>query len=203
MKLSIIIPAYNVENYIVECLSSLMFQLTSETELIIIDDCSTDRTALLIRKIIKPYQDKITFVPFVKNQGVSAARNKGLELAKGDYIAFIDGDDSVSSEYINSIFYALKSNCDVYKLSWAMSNKVIIYRADKLPDWNCSVWSRILRKDLIKHQFQVGLNFGEDGLFLGQNVLSHHSVGYILNVIYKYRNGRIGSLTNTYLEGKK
>ena len=111
MKLSIIIPTYNVEKYIDECLTSLLPQLTDECELIIIDDASTDETkskifGYLTQEMASKYfqykeaEDYFKFYMNEENKGVSACRNIGLKASKGQYIAFIDSDDIVKKDYI-------------------------------------------------------------------------------------------------------
>ena len=94
-KVSVIVPAYNVERYIVECIESLLSQTYSNLEIIVVDDGSTDATASELRR----YQrfDNITLIS-QRNQGVSAARNKALAAAHGEFIAFIDSDDVVHPE---------------------------------------------------------------------------------------------------------
>lgn len=94
-KVSVIVPAYNVERYIVECIESLLSQTYSNLEIIVVDDGSTDATASELRR----YQrfDNITLIS-QQNQGVSAARNKALAAAHGEFIAFIDSDDVVHPE---------------------------------------------------------------------------------------------------------
>ena len=99
-KLSIIIPAYNAEQYIKPCLDSILQnskESLSETEIIVINDGSTDNTL----KILESYnQYKNIKIHTIKNQGVSAARNLGISLAKGDWITFIDADDTISDDFI-------------------------------------------------------------------------------------------------------
>ena len=89
---SIIMPAYNSERYIEEAIKSVICQTYREWELLVIDDGSTDCTAALVEAVaLKDSRVKLVRLKF--NQGVAAARNKGLELAKGRYIAFLDSDD--------------------------------------------------------------------------------------------------------------
>ena len=89
---SIIMPAYNSERYIEEAIKSVICQTYKEWELFVIDDGSTDSTAALVEAVaLKDSRVKLVRLKF--NQGVAAARNKGLELAKGRYIAFLDSDD--------------------------------------------------------------------------------------------------------------
>ena len=99
-KLSIIIPAYNAEQYIKQCLDSILQnskESLSKTEIIVINDGSTDNTL----KILESYnQHKNIKIHTTKNQGVSAARNLGISLAKGEWVTFIDADDTISDNFI-------------------------------------------------------------------------------------------------------
>lgn len=96
MKLSIIIPVYNSEKYITCCLESLLVQEMSanEYEIIIVNDGSTDSGGLIARDYTERHSNIHLFNQ--KNKGVGTARNKGIELAKGDYIYFIDPDDYIA-----------------------------------------------------------------------------------------------------------
>ena len=100
-KLSIIIPAYNAEQYIKPCLDSILQnskESLSKTEIIVINDGSTDNTL----KILEGYSHyKNIKIHTTKNQGVSAARNLGISLAKGDWITFIDADDTISDHFVD------------------------------------------------------------------------------------------------------
>lgn len=202
MKLSIIIPTYNIEDYIEECLDSIIHQLTDECQLIIIDDHSTDNTVpKIIEKINYNFEDEERYKLYInlKNEGVSSSRNKGIDIAKGEYIAFIDGDDIIEPNYIKNALEAIKKGKDYYKLSWIMFGlENGTYLAKHLPDWNCSVWSRIFKKNIIRHKFDIEMKIAEDKKFLQENITDDLKVGYIDEPIYKYRSGRIGGLTNLY-----
>lgn len=109
---SIIVPVYNVENYLEQCLDSLINQSYQNIEIIIIDDGSTDDS----RKIIERYKimDKRIKTIFKENEGVSAARNDGIKNAQGDYILFVDGDDWIDLDTcIIGIKEMEESNADV------------------------------------------------------------------------------------------
>ena len=93
-KLSIIIPCYNVEKYIAECLESVCNARDAEVEVICVNDGSTDGTLSIIEQW-KQKDDRIIIIN-QENKGVSAARNQGLNLAKGEFIYFLDGDDKVA-----------------------------------------------------------------------------------------------------------
>lgn len=95
---SVVVPAYNVESYIRECVMSILNQTYPCYEVIVVDDGSTDRTLSIINEISKKNQS--VQVIHKSNAGVSAARNTGIDAAKGDYIAFVDGDDYLSPDFI-------------------------------------------------------------------------------------------------------
>ena len=109
-KLSIIIPAYNAERYIKPCLDSILQnskESLSKTEIIVINDGSTDNTL----KILENYnQYKNIKIHTTKNQGVSAARNLGISLAKGEWVTFIDADDTISDDFIAKNIPRLNEN---------------------------------------------------------------------------------------------
>ena len=104
--ISIIVPCYNVEDYLEECIISLVNQSYKNIEILLIDDGSKDSTA----EIAKNYAGKFenVFYHYKTNGGLSSARNRGIELSKGEYIAFVDSDDWVDPEYINKLYRALK-----------------------------------------------------------------------------------------------
>ena len=90
IKISIIVPVYNKERYIGRCIKSLLYQTLKEIEIIVVDDGSTDDSLLIVEKISKQF-DNIKIIK-QKNSGCSSARNKGIELARGEYIGFVDPD---------------------------------------------------------------------------------------------------------------
>ena len=93
---SVIIPAYNIEDYIGRCLDSIISQTYKNLEIIVVDDGSRDRTGEILDNYAK--KDRRIKVIHKENGGVSSARNKGIEVAEGDYIGFIDGDDLIEPE---------------------------------------------------------------------------------------------------------
>lgn len=103
MKISIIIPIYNVASYIRRCLDSVAAQTyTGDIECILVDDCGKDDSMTIARQWIKNYSGRISFVilSHTHNQGLSAARNTGIEAASGDYIYFLDSDDAITPDCI-------------------------------------------------------------------------------------------------------
>lgn len=106
MLLSVIVPVYNVKSYIDRCIHSILTQSYSDIELLLIDDGSTDGSSLLCDEWAK--KDKRIVVVHKVNEGVSAARNMGLDVAKGGYITFVDSDDFIASDtYSENMVYLL------------------------------------------------------------------------------------------------
>lgn len=108
MKFSVVIPAYNGEKYISETLDCLLNQTEKDIEIVVINDGSTDST----QEIVESYAEKYPCIVLYnqENAGVSAARNKGIELARGEYIIFIDSDDLISSNALEVLYSALESS---------------------------------------------------------------------------------------------
>lgn len=101
-KFSVIIPVYNAEKYIDECVQSLLNQKYKDFELILVNDCSTDNSLELCKHYEKQ-DNRVMVLSQEKNQGVSAARNHGLEHASGKYILFVDSDDFVAENYFETL----------------------------------------------------------------------------------------------------
>ena len=101
-KFSIIIPVYNVENYLKRCLDSVLNQTCQDFEIILINDGSTDNSKKICNDYQKKYKDKIKFIT-KKNGGLSNTRNTGLKYATGEYILFIDSDDYISHTMLDEI----------------------------------------------------------------------------------------------------
>lgn len=102
MKVSVIVPVYNVEDYLGRCLDSLINQTFRDYEIICINDCSPDNSADVLRNYQFEYPDLIKVYQNEENMGLGKTREKALTLAKGEYILFIDSDDYVKNDYISS-----------------------------------------------------------------------------------------------------
>ena len=106
--ISVIVPAYNIAEYLPRCLDSILNQTYNNLEVIVISDGSTDGTDNIIKRYAE--KDKRIVPVFKKNSGVSDTRNKGLEIAKGDYIGFVDGDDYIEPEMYEVLLNNLIEN---------------------------------------------------------------------------------------------
>ncbi|MBE5825473.1 MAG: glycosyltransferase family 2 protein [Butyrivibrio sp.] len=110
--ISVIVPCYNVEDYITKCVDSLVAQTYTNLEILLIDDGSSDRTPDLARQYAEQY-DMVSCYRR-ENGGLSAARNTGLDISKGEFIAFVDSDDWVEPEYIEKLYESISNgNADM------------------------------------------------------------------------------------------
>lgn len=100
--ISIIVPVYNVEKYLHECIESVIYQDYTNLDIVLIDDGSVDRSGFICDKYAN-IDERISVI-HKKNGGLSAARNAGIEIAKGRYICFVDGDDFIAKDYISSMY---------------------------------------------------------------------------------------------------
>lgn len=107
-KVSVIIPVYNSEKYIEKCITSILEQTYHNLEVIAIDDGSTDRSGVLLDKLAQ--DDERLTVVHQANGGVACARNRGIDIATGDYLTFVDGDDYVSTDYVEKLYLCAKEN---------------------------------------------------------------------------------------------
>lgn len=125
--ISVVIPVYNVENYIKKCIDSVINQSYKKLEIILVDDGSNDNSSI----ICDEYKEKDNRIKVIhkKNSGLSEARNSGIDIAKGKYIAFIDSDDYISNDYFEYLYKLLIDNnadiavCDYQLFSDKLKNK--------------------------------------------------------------------------------
>ena len=106
--ISIIIPMYNMEKYVGECLESILAQTFQDFEVIVVDDCSTDESCAVVKKYLPSFNnndDKLRLIESKKNSGLPGIpRNKGIELARGKYLCFVDSDDAITNTALEELF---------------------------------------------------------------------------------------------------
>lgn len=113
-KVSIIVPIYNVEQYLKKCIDSLIAQTYENIEIVMIDDCSTDGSADIAKEYAKSFPDKCVFVQRKRNGGASAAKNSGIAVCTGQWMTFVDSDDWVTEDYVSSLYeVAVRDNADI------------------------------------------------------------------------------------------
>lgn len=126
MKISVIIPVYNVENYLMRCLESVISQSFKDFEIILVDDGSTDSSGQVCDRV--SHSDSRIKVIHKRNGGLSSARNTGLDIANGEYVTFIDSDDWILSdafEYLLSVIE--KTQSDVVSADYAFTEGDVVY----------------------------------------------------------------------------
>ena len=129
-KVSVIVPVYNVEKYLPTCLDSLVQQTLKEIEIIVVNDGSTDNSLSIMQQYAKKYPDKIKIYS-KENGGLSDARNAGMKIANGEYISFIDSDDYISCDFIETLYNVMKAEksdiveCDTVRFEDGATPSVI------------------------------------------------------------------------------
>lgn len=108
-KVSIIIPVYNAEQYIAKTVESILNQDFQDWELILVDDCSTDNTNAICRRLVEK-NNRIRYIRQPENRGPSVARNSGIDSASGKYLAFVDSDDIIEKHYLRTLITAADTN---------------------------------------------------------------------------------------------
>ena len=119
---SIIMPVYNVENYIPKSIESVLRQKLKNIEVLVIDDCGTDTSMEIIEEYARK-DERIKIIRQVENKGVSAARNLGIKKAKGKYLAFLDSDDYIEDDFLEKMFYYADNNALDLVVSGYVNNK--------------------------------------------------------------------------------
>lgn len=213
MLISVIIPIYNVEKYLIECFESLSRQKTFQIEFICVDDGSTDKSGIICDEFAK--RDKRFKVIHKKNGGVSSARNVGMENAIGKYIAWVDPDDYITLNWYECIEEYLKKNIDILFFDYALKNdKKIINKnfgdetsyLDKenflnnlvIDKIKSHLWQMVFKRDIIKNiKFPLNRTFMEDFSVLHKIVLMANKIVYLNKILYFYRV-RKDSLTNRW-----
>jgi glycosyltransferase involved in cell wall biosynthesis len=208
-KVSIIVPVYNAEKHLRLCIDSVINQTLQEIEIIIINDGSTDNSKEIILDYVKK-DNRIIFIDSA-NEGVSSARNKGIEKASGQYIGFVDADDYLDSDIYQKLFYNAEKNnaslaiCNAFVIaeevepkkrlqlkneSLLVSDKaglVLDFLAFKYDNAN---WNKIYAASIIKEnhlQFHKNLSIWEDLLFNLQFIAFVNKIVILNESLYYYR----------------
>ena len=177
---SIITPVYNASQYLSECLDSILAQSFQDIEIICINDGSTDESL----QILRDFKQKDSRIKIIdqKNAGVSAARNAGLAIASGRYLGFVDGDDTISSDYFEKLVHeAKRTGADAVYSQFSdkgLKNAAKVLDRQELisgllpeffkRDTYNSVCNKIFRTETVKsgeHAFPTGTALGEDAYF--------------------------------------
>lgn len=222
MKVSVIVPIYNVERYIEECLISLINQRFDDYEIILVNDGSNDDSI----SIANNYLSKFSNIKLInkENGGLSSARNYGLKYAIGEYICFVDSDDIVTDEYIYNLYNKAKENeVDIvlasHKKIWEnglikdvkretfneneiLSGKEVLLKQLRKKDFMAEVWDDIYRREFLEKNnitFYEGI-YHEDEEFTFKALLVAEKVGFLKSYDYLYRQRENSIMSSTKIE---
>ena len=219
MTLSIIIPVYNVERHLERCIQSIVSQLPDDCEILLIDDGSTDCCGVLCDELQQRHH--MIRVVHQHNQGLSAARNKGLDIAQGEYITFIDSDDELCSHTLKENLAHLLAHPEVDMLEYpvevhANTPKAYLLRfpdetqqTDIFADWirregylHCYAWNKIYRAHLWRDtRFPIG-EYYEDTAVMPSIIKQCRAIHYSANGCYRYIMHE-GTITTSYRYDKQ
>ena len=221
--ISVIIPVYNVASYIEECLQSVFQQTYQSLEVLIIDDCGKDNSMQLVKNFIEKIKDvRFKIIQHPKNLGLSAARNTGIKNATGDYLYFLDSDDFISNNCIETFITLIKQHPDsdivfgsasFYPNQWGnfclhVNNNIIpeysnnrkwinnvFFKDDFLP---VTAWNKLVKTEFINKNrlfFKEGV-FYEDELWYFLIANFCHKISFNKQYTYFYRNTPTGIISN-------
>ncbi|MCW6664637.1 glycosyltransferase [Aerococcaceae bacterium NML191219] len=219
-RISVIIPVYNTEAYLSQCIESLIAQTEKQLEIILVNDGSEDDSLAICKKYAE--LDNRIKVIHQSNRGVSAARNKGLQQANSEYVMFVDSDDYVEKDMCERLFQEMGHKaCDLVMCQYKKTsrNKRIgaelpmylpIEKVEDLSGRNFSFFYRkdmfnapvckLYRRRLIEKYFDESLSLGEDLIFNLEYLKGCSRISYITDQLYHYRVGDTNTLSTRYFD---
>ncbi|HIS88836.1 TPA: glycosyltransferase [Candidatus Avigastranaerophilus faecigallinarum] len=218
-KVSVIIPFNNVENYIEECLNSVLSQTLNDIEVILINDASTDRTLEIVEWYLQK-DSRIKLININERKGQGFARNRGIEIATGEYIGFVDSDDFIESDMFECLYNSAKTNntdismcqvreyddinenyitSDYYSLACLSSFQNDIFSAEdtknNILDINVALWNKIYKREYLNNigeKFPEGFIYEDLPFFFG-TYLPAKRIQIVWKNLYSYRINRKNS----------
>lgn len=212
ITINILIPVYNVEDYVEECIESILAQIDTRASVLIMNDAATDNSASIIEHYKKHPQVDVFDAPH--NRGLSATRNALFDMAQADYVWFIDSDDVMHEGAYTAVMSQLKKlNSDVLCADYVslrgekeVKKKAFIGKANRnfinnnnsfldnvIENNSNHVWNKVFRREVVQDvKFKEGLNF-EDILFMTDLSLKNFTYSYLKQPVIKYRE-REGSI---------
>lgn len=218
VKVSIIVPVYNAERYLCECVDSILAQSFSEIEVILIDDGSRDGSYLLCEKYSN--MDKRVICVKVKNGGVSKARNRGIALARGEYIMFVDSDDTIEKNAVEKLYLSINNRKNIALVAcgytrFYRNKKDVVVLENTTSEYNTKksiealfnnevlggfVANKLYKKEIIDKGacFDETLRCCEDLKFLIDYLtISQGNVRFIKKSLYNYRMRSTSALNSS------
>ena len=214
--ISIIVPVYNVEDYIERCAKSLLEQTLSNLEYIFVNDCSPDKSLEILHQVIALYPQRASQVKVINhatNKKIATVRNTGIMYATGKYIGWVDGDDwiemnmyeklHVEAEKYNSDmvwcdYYNSYTNHEIRQSQYSENNKIAFIKSLLAGTVHGSVCFSIVKRDIyIKHdiRFPDGVNVMEDKLVIIKLIYFSEIIKYVPEAYYHYVKDHTNSIT--------
>jgi len=217
MLISVIIPVYNEEQYLAQCLDSILQQDFNEYEIICVNDASTDKSKEILNSYVA-ISDRIRVVTHSQNKGLSCARNTGLLNAKGKYVIFVDADDMIMQGALRDLYGVVEKNCldilyynmlkinedvvpyhnvtnKIYEYEGIFTGRELFCRFSENKDYKIEVWRQVLKREflIINNLFFYEGILHEDNLF---SFLCAMKANRVMNInreyyIYRQHNGSI------------
>lgn len=217
-KVSVIVPIYNVENYLVQCLDSIRNQTYTNLEVILVNDGSTDGCLNICKQYVNELHWKLIDK---KNGGLSSARNAGLKIATGDYIYFIDSDDWIKKNMIEVLVTLMEiKKVEIVEcgICWVYDNEIKLDSSDEEYLMNrkevissyllqskkihSTVCNKLYKKEIFKNiTFEEG-KLHEDGYFMYKALYNANNFYLTTYLGYYYRQNREGSIMSTVVKPK-
>ena len=212
-SVSVIVPFYNVENYIEKCLETLVNQTLEDIEIIIVNDGSQDRSIDVVKRFLGKYPEKLVYLE-KENGGLSDARNYAIPYAKGEYIAFLDSDDYVEKTMYKDMYeLAKKENSDMVECDfyWEYPDKkkedignLYSNKKEMMEKVRVVAWNKLIKKEVLdksKVLFPKGLRY-EDVEFTYKLIPFLDKVSFLKKACVHYIQ-REGSISNKQNERNK
>lgn len=210
-KVSVVVPVYNAEKEVIACVESLLKQTLQDMEIILVDDCSTDNTAMVLRLLEEKLPDKIRVLRTETNQGAGGARNCGIAAAQGHYIGFVDADDIAAPTMFQKLYEtAVQGGYDIVDCGYydEASDEAILFTSDELTGVLTQeqrrelivsggyIWSKLWRAEFLQDE---NMRFRHNVILEDADVIAYamataHSIGNVKEILYCYKNAQ-GSLS--------
>lgn len=217
---SIIVPVYNVADYIVPCLSSVISQTYNNIEIVLVDDCGKDDSINIAANLLSSSSIQFTVLHHDQNKGVSVARNDGLMSAQGEYIYFLDSDDELTCRCIELLVKPLESfrydmvvggystfgneeKTFVSKKDFQMTANKEVVDAYARGLWHVMPWNKLCRKAFLLDNglyFLEGQALHEDFLWSFETACKANSVFLISEATYRYRFNESSAMNSASIE---
>lgn len=217
MKVSILVPVYNVEDYIEQCARSIIEQTYDNIEIVFVNDCTKDKSIERLLSVLTEYSDKkFSIINHDQNKGLGAARITGLNHANGDFVMFVDSDDYLEPDAVERMVTKQKeTNSDIVVASFTHIFKGGKHIVENYPHLShqklmekiltrevaLNVWAKLFKRSLFTDNdinFIEGINMGEDYATISRLVYYIRNVSYVDQPVYNYIHMNDNSYTSTY-----